>query len=122
MLYTTSYDLQNAHSTFNTRPHHHTRPLPLRSPHFSQHTQLLPGLTVRRASTTRVAGRVTIRFRVSDAGDPVAGAGVSLSGDRGTDVTDGNGIAQFVNPGPGTIRATATKPGYADGTTTSRCC
>ena len=89
-----------------------------------QHTQLLPGLTLRRAATTRSSdGRVvTIRFRVSDAGDPVAGARVTLSGGRGSAVTGGNGIAAFANPSPGIIRATATKPGYAGATTTVRCC
>jgi hypothetical protein len=87
-----------------------------------QHTQLLPGLTVRRAATTRSAGKVTIRFRVSDAGDPVAGARVMLSGGRGTVVTGGNGIAAFADPSPGRIRATATKAGYVGATTTIRCC
>jgi len=87
-----------------------------------QHTQLLPGLTLRRGATTRSAGRVTIRFRVLDAGDPVGGARVTLSGGRGTVVTGGNGVAAFSDPHPGRIQATATKAGYVGATTTSRCC
>lgn len=87
-----------------------------------QHTQLLPGLTLRRAATTRTAGKVTIRFRVSDAGDPVAGARVTLSGGRGSAVTGSDGLAAFASPSPGRIRATATKPGYVGATTAIRCC
>jgi hypothetical protein len=69
-----------------------------------------------------VGDRVTIRFQVSDAGDPVAGARVTLSGGRGAAVTGGNGVVQLVDPGPGTIRATATKAGYVRAATRIRCC
>jgi hypothetical protein len=87
-----------------------------------QHTQLLPGLTLTRAATTRGTAGVTIRFRVSDAGDPVAGARVTLSGGRGTAVTGANGIAAFTDPNPGRITVTASKPGYVGATTALRCC
>ena len=89
-----------------------------------QHTQLLPGLTLARAGTvTRPNGSVTLSFRVTDAGDPVAGARVSAAG-RGAEVTGANGIVTFVGASTEsvTLRLTASKSGYVDDQLAVRCC
>jgi hypothetical protein len=88
-----------------------------------QHTQLLPGLTLAHVRTARRQdGSVALTFRVSDAGDPVAGARVAVSG--GSDVTAGNGLATVVlaAPRPGTVRATASRAGYVGDAVGVRCC
>ncbi len=89
-----------------------------------QHTQLLPGLTLARAGTvTRPNGSVALSFRVTDAGDPVAGARVSAAG-RGAEVTGANGIVTFVGSSTEsvTLRLTASKAGYVDDHLAVRCC
>jgi hypothetical protein len=88
-----------------------------------QHTQLRPGLTLTRAQTTRTRATVTVRFRVTDAGDPVAGARVTLAG-RGSAVTAASGVAAFALPRTtrAAARVTAAKAGYAGATVTLRCC
>ena len=71
------------------------------------HSQALPGLTL--AAT----GGKILRFRVTDAGDPIAGARVSVGG-RNL-VTDGAGRAS-VDLRPGRYTAAATKSGYVGAT------
>jgi hypothetical protein len=88
-----------------------------------QHTQLLPGLTLKRTRTVRRAGgQVALTFRVDDAGDPLAGARVAVGG-VGT-ITGGNGLATLVlgAPRPGALRATASRAGYVADTIRFRCC
>ena len=68
-----------------------------------QHTQALPGLTL-----TATGGRV-LRFRVTDAGDPVGGATVRVGGR--TLQTAANGRAS-VDLGRGRFTARASKAGY----------
>jgi hypothetical protein len=88
-----------------------------------QHTQLLPGLTLRHVRTERRPnGSVALIFRVSDAGDPVPGARVTVG--SVSDLTGGNGLATVVlaAPRPGALRATGSKAGYVGDTTRFRCC
>ena len=88
-----------------------------------QHTQLLPGLTLRFLRIERRAnGSVALSFRVTDAGDPVAGARVAIG--SVSDVTAGNGLATLVLGAqrPGTLRATASRAGYVEDTIGVRCC
>jgi hypothetical protein len=75
-------------------------------------THVLPGLTLARLS-----GRLdddeenTIRFKVTDAGDPVEGARVRIGGKRAT--TDEDGIAEIEVRGRGTkMKARATMERY----------
>jgi hypothetical protein len=88
-----------------------------------QHTQLLPGLTLRHVGTARRPnGSVALTFRVTDAGDPLAGARVTVG--NVSDLTGGNGVATVVlaAPRPGVLRATASKALYVGDTTGFRCC
>jgi hypothetical protein len=88
-----------------------------------QHTQLLPGLTLKRTRTVRrPGGQVALTFRVDDAGDPLAGARVAVGGVAA--VTGGNGLATLVlgEPRPGALRATASRAGYVADTIRFRCC
>jgi hypothetical protein len=75
------------------------------------HTQVFPGLTLAAHG-----GRV-VSFRVTDAGDPVAGATVTIGGRRLR--TDQAGKAS-VNLRPGRFRATASKSGYVSATRSVR--
>ena len=74
------------------------------------HRRLLPGLTIT-ASPARLArgGRQSVRFSVSDAGDPVPGARVTAAGKRAT--TNAAGRATLELPGRAVI-AKATKAGF----------
>ena len=95
----------------------------VRSGNSVQHTQLLPGLTLRHVRTERRPnGSVALIFRVSDAGDPVAGARVAVG--SASDLTGGNGVATVVLGAqrPGTLRATASRAGYVEDTIGVRCC
>jgi hypothetical protein len=76
----------------------------------SYHQQVQPALSLR-ASKKAVKGGVRVTVRVTDAGDPVAGAKVSgLPG--GAKATDATGsVAVTVRKG-GKLSLTATKPGY----------
>lgn len=83
----------------------------------SYHQQVWPALSLR-ASTTSVKnaqGKVTgarLTVRVSDAGDPVAGAKVTgLPGGPKTTGASGS-VVVTVAAGKGTLALTATKPGY----------
>jgi hypothetical protein len=71
------------------------------------HTQALPGL-----SLSATGGR-TVRFRVTDAGESVAGATVSVRGRRLK--TDGSGRASVDLPA-GRFTATASKANYVSAT------
>jgi hypothetical protein len=91
--------------------------------HSIQHTQLLPGLTLRLVRTVRrPAGGAAVTFRVLDAGDPVGGARVSADGRSA--VTAGNGLATLVltPPTPRSLRATAARAGYVGASVGFRCC
>jgi hypothetical protein len=68
------------------------------------HSQIYPGLTLRATG-----GRVAT-FRVTDAGDPVAGASVRVA--ERTLTTNARGTATAELP-PGRYLATASKPEYA---------
>ena len=95
----------------------------VRSGNSVEHTQLLPGLTLRHVRTERRPnGSVALIFRVSDAGDPVAGARVAVG--SASDLTGGNGLATVVLAArrPGTLRATASRAGYVEDTIGVRCC
>ena len=70
------------------------------------HQRILPGLTIR--ATT---GRGRLLLRVTDAGDPVRGARVKVSGE-GEWITGRSGAATF-GLSPGRYRASASKPGFA---------
>jgi len=88
-----------------------------------QHTQLLPGLTLKLTRKARRPGdRVALTFRVDDAGDPLAGARVAVGGVAA--VTAGNGIATVVlgTARPRALRATASRAGYVADTIRFRCC
>lgn len=88
-----------------------------------QHTQLLPGLTLaKRGISRRRDGRAGVTFAVLDAGDPVAGARVSVGGT--TAVTGSSGRATLVVPAKPSraLRASATRAGYAQATVRFRCC
>jgi hypothetical protein len=86
-----------------------------------RHTQLLPGLTLRRTQTARRAdGSFVVTFRVSDAGDPVGSARVSVGSAAAT--TGGNGLATVVLRARGALRATASRSGYVAHTIGFRCC
>jgi hypothetical protein len=88
-----------------------------------QHTQLLPGLTLRHVRTVRRQnGSVALSFRVSDAGEPVGGARIVVG--NASDLTAGNGLATVVlaSPRPGALRATASRAGYVGDAIGVRCC
>jgi len=80
------------------------------------HTQVLPGLTVE-ATPGKWNGdkSVEVKFKVTDAGDGVAGAKVKILGEKCT--TAGNGVCKIDLPklAPGKYKAKATKEDYAAG-------
>lgn len=78
----------------------------------SYQTHVLPALSLAVSKKATKAG-VRVTVRVTDAGDPVAGARVSgLPG--GARTTDAKGSVSFAAPATnaGTFALTATKPGY----------
>jgi hypothetical protein len=83
----------------------------------AQHTQVLPGLTVKTAGSIR-RGTRRIRVMVLDAGAPVAGASVAISGGA-TGTTGENGVARVgVGPLPRSVKSvslTVTRSGYSVG-------
>ena len=88
------------------------------------HTQLRAGLTVSARPARVAAGARSprqVKVRVTDAGDPVAGATVKLAGQVG--VTGRGGTATLSVPAgtrPRTLTARAIRQGYVDGTATVR--
>jgi hypothetical protein len=78
------------------------------------HQRILPGLTLKPALKRN--GKAT--FKVTDAGEPIAGAKVKVSGE-GTKTTGAKGTVRFTLP-EGRHTATATKNGYAAGKATVR--
>jgi hypothetical protein len=72
-------------------------------------TQVRPGLTLEAGTATRILRK---GFRVLDAGDPVRDATVKVAGRRLT--TDSGGYAK-TRLRSGSYTATASKPGYVDG-------
>ncbi|HEY4276643.1 MAG TPA: hypothetical protein VGM91_00410 [Conexibacter sp.] len=87
------------------------------------HTQLQAGLTLKLARAS-VGGKKNgppvahVKLRVTDAGDPVANAKVSLSGKHAT--TSGKGTVTLAVPARARLTATAAHDGYADATATLR--
>jgi Carboxypeptidase regulatory-like domain len=73
------------------------------------HTHVLPVLSLR-ASVTHTKAGPKVSFSVRDAGDPVAGATITVGGKRSK--TDSKGQAS-VALRPGSYSAGATAPGYA---------
>jgi hypothetical protein len=75
------------------------------------HSQVYPGLTL----VARGGDRAT--FRVTDAGDPVAGATIRVAGRT---LTTGAGGTASADLPPGTHRATAARAGYTGATASVR--
>jgi hypothetical protein len=73
------------------------------------HQQLWPRLSLQAKSFKRVSGR-TVRFRVTDAGDAVAGAKVKVGGKTYATDAAGTVIVGFSSTAKAT--AVASKPGY----------
>lgn len=73
----------------------------------SWHTQVLPGLTLK------AKGGAVVSFTVTDAGDPVAGAKITVGGKTLT--TDAAGKASADLPA-GKLKATASRAGYTSAT------
>jgi hypothetical protein len=73
------------------------------------HSQIRPGLTIERSKSGQ-----TVKVRVLDAGDPVAGAHVTISGDSGTTATNGR-VTLTLKKGA-KLKVTATKTGYTKAT------
>ena len=82
--------------------------------------QLLPKLTLTGSpATVSHTQATTVTFTVTDVGDPVAGAKVSLLGSTAT--TNSSGVAKITVPkgtAVGSYKATATLAGYTAGTFT----
>jgi len=78
------------------------------------HEQVLPGLTLGITKTGGPAGSTRYVFHVADAGDPIANASVKVG--KQTLTTGISGTVVLVTSDHPTS-ATATKPGYAPGTT-----
>ncbi len=78
------------------------------------HQRILPGLTLK--AKNKKNGKTA--FKVSDAGQPVAGAKVKVKGD-GTKTTGPSGTVLF-SLAEGKHKATASKKGYAPGKATAR--
>jgi len=83
------------------------------------HTQVLPGLSLTASpKTISNAQGGTVTFQVSDAGDPVPGAAISVTGKSLT--TDAQGRASYVvakGAKPGNITARVTKAEYSPAST-----
>jgi hypothetical protein len=84
------------------------------------HTQILSGLSLAaKPSTFSHANATKGTFTVTDAGQPVAGAGVSCVGKTGKTLTNGQVTLAFPKGTPvGKHVCTASKPGYNAGKTT----
>jgi hypothetical protein len=67
--------------------------------------RVLPGLTLKATPSSLTARPRTVKFKVTDAGDPVEGAKVRAGGR--TDRTDAKGRATLTLKGKATARATA---------------
>jgi len=78
------------------------------------HQQVLPGLSLGIKKTAAAGGAARYVFRVADAGEPVANASVRVG--KQTLTTGISGTVELVT-GDRPSSATATKPGYAPGTT-----
>ena len=76
------------------------------------YARVLPELSARAFSTKLSRSRFRLKFAVTDAGDPVSGAKVSLNGTEKT--TDQNGLAKLKVAGASgqSVAVTITAPGY----------
>lgn len=81
-----------------------------------QHQEVLAGLTLQATPTRLEVGRrQTVRLRVTDAGEPVAGARVSIG--RARCATSGEGTCSVrLRPERGRLVARAAAEGYTDAT------
>ncbi|MBI4166333.1 MAG: hypothetical protein HY508_11430 [Acidobacteria bacterium] len=83
------------------------------------HAQVFPGLSLTASPASVLSAKGgTVTFLVSDAGDPVSGASVSVAGKSFT--TDAQGRASYVVPKGakvGSISATASKSDYTPAST-----
>jgi hypothetical protein len=77
------------------------------------HQQVWPRLSLQATSVKRKSGR-TVRYRVTDAGDAVAGAKVKVGGKTYT--TDKAGVVIVGFSSTAKANAVATKPGYVQAT------
>ena len=87
-----------------------------------QHTQLLPGLTLVRASVQRqgTSGSL-VTFRANDAGEPLAGVRGRAEGR--TAVTAANGVARLrLRPGSRRVTSAGTRAGYVGARLVFACC
>jgi hypothetical protein len=88
-----------------------------------RHTQLLPGLTLARRGRARRSGEdARITFRVSDAGDPVAGVRVRVGRESGLTAANGRVTLEVRAAPRRRLRAAATRSGFTAGRTAFRCC
>ncbi|MDA0159079.1 FAM171 family protein [Solirubrobacter ginsenosidimutans] len=78
------------------------------------HDQLRPGLTLEVSAGPIHNHFRTVKLRVTDAGDPVAGAHVTVGGQHATTGTSGR--ATITVPAGHSLAATATKAGYVRAT------
>jgi hypothetical protein len=88
-------------------------------PLFDFYTQVLPSLTVALSATVTNTGPITVHILVSDVGDPVAGATVSVGSMTAT--TGATGVATIVLPKgqtPGNYPVTVTATDYTVATST----
>ena len=79
------------------------------------HQRILPGLSIKaKPKKVNADTGAKVKFKVADAGAPIAGATVKFRGASKT--TKANGKAKFKVPAgakPGKKKATATKSGYS---------
>ncbi len=88
-------------------------------PLFDYYTQILPSLTVALSSTVANTTAFALHVRVTDVGDPVPGATVTLGSLTAT--TGASGFATITVPkgeAPGNYTVTVTVPDYAVATST----
>jgi len=77
------------------------------------HTQILPGLSLKASPHTFSHTGATVTFTVTDAGQPLANAGVSCLGHKGKTNANGKATIHFPSGTPkGNAVATASKGGY----------
>ena len=77
------------------------------------HTQILPGLSLKASPHMFSHTGATVTFTVTDAGQPLANAGVSCLGHRGKTNANGKVTIHFPSGTPrGNAVATASKGGY----------
>ena len=85
------------------------------------HTQILPGLTlVASKPKARRGGRVSLSFRVLDAGAPLGGVKVKAAGRTATTAANGRGSLTVARGKRRSVKLVATRAGYAADSVTVR--